>query len=121
MHARTPPILVLRKEEDMAHDDRDRTFEKALAHQLRSSASSGMNAKEFDATTAGSCPDPETLAAYHDGSLSSEERNLWKQHVVGCESCQLVLEHLETPIEIPFNQETSENLSAVNAPAAVSK
>jgi len=105
----------------MAHDDRDRTFEKALAHQLRSSASSGMNAKEFDATTAGSCPDPETLAAYYDGSLSSEERNLWKQHVVGCESCQLVLEHLETPIEIPFNQETSENLSAVNAPAAVSK
>lgn len=105
----------------MAHDDRDRTFEKALARQLRSSAAAGMNAKEFDAAPAGPCPDPETLAAYHDGSLSSEERNLWKQHVVSCENCQLVLAHLETPLEIPVNQETSENLSAVNAPAAVSK
>ena len=105
----------------MAHDDRDRTFEKALARQLRSSASSGMNANEFDAAPAVPCPDPETLAAYHDGSLSSEERNLWKQHVVSCENCQLVLAHLETPLEIPVNQETSENLSAVNAPAAVSK
>ncbi len=105
----------------MAHDDRDRTFEKALARQLRSSASSGMNAKEFDAAPAGSCPDPETLAAYHDGSLSSEERNLWKQHVVSCENCQLVLAHLETPLEIPVHQETSDNLSAVDAPVAVSK
>jgi hypothetical protein len=105
----------------MAHDDRDRTFEKALAHHLRSSASSGMSAKEFDAAPAVPCPDPETLAAYHDGSLSSEERNLWKQHVVSCDNCQLVLAHLETPLEIPVHQETSENLSAVNAPAAVSK
>jgi len=105
----------------MAHDDRDRTFEKALARQLRSSASSGMNAKEFDAAPAESCPDPETLAAYHDGSLSPEERNLWKQHVVSCENCQLVLAHLETPLGTPVNQETPENLPAVNAPAAASK
>ena len=101
----------------MASDDRDRTFEKALARQLRSSASSSPDANAFTGAPADQsaefCPDPETLAAYHDGSLSSEERNLWKQHVVSCDHCQLVLAHLATPLDIPVHLETNENVVAI--------
>jgi hypothetical protein len=105
----------------MAPDDRDQNFEKALARHLRSAASSGTDANAPAGASVerpieppgGLCPDAEILAAYHDGALSSEERNLWKQHVVGCESCQLVLAHLETPLEIPVNLETSENVVAL--------
>src|SRR6202795_5191145 len=98
----------------MASEDRDRTFEKALARQLRSSASSSPDAKTFAGTPADPgaefCPDPETLAAYHDGSLSPEERNLWKQHVLSCDHCQLVLAHLATPLDIPVHLDISENV-----------
>jgi hypothetical protein len=98
----------------MASEDRDRTFEKALARQLRSSASSSPDANAFTGAPADPsaefCPDPETLAAYHDGSLSPEERNLWKQHVVSCDHCQLVLAHLATPLDIPVHLETNENV-----------
>jgi len=98
----------------MASDDRDRTFEKALARQLRSSASSSPDANALAGAPADPgaefCPDAETLAAYHDGSLSPEERNLWKQHVVSCDHCQLVLAHLATPLDIPVHQETNENV-----------
>ncbi|HXC86553.1 MAG TPA: hypothetical protein VNU23_02130 [Candidatus Cybelea sp.] len=99
----------------MASDDRDRTFEKALARQLRSSASA--DAKAFAGAPADPsgefCPDPETLAAYHEGSLSPEERNLWKQHVVSCDHCQLVLAHLATPLDIPVHPETNENVLVI--------
>jgi hypothetical protein len=85
----------------MARDDRDRTFEEALARHLRPSASSGPDANALAGASRDLCPDPEMLAAYHDGSLSSEERNLWKQHVVSCDRCQLVLAHLQTPLDLP--------------------
>lgn len=98
----------------MAIDDREKTFEKALARQLRSSVSSSPEVKAATgapaAPLAGLCPDPETLAAYHDGSLSLEERNFWKQHVVSCDSCQLVLAHLATPLDIPVGQDVKENV-----------
>ncbi len=98
----------------MAPDDRDRTFQKALARHLRSSASSSVDANTLagapDDLHAEFCPDPETLAAYHDGSLSPEERNLWKQHALGCDNCQLVLAHLETPLETPVNLGTNESV-----------
>jgi hypothetical protein len=98
----------------MAPDDRDRTFEKALARQLRSSASSTPDASGLAgasaAPLAGLCPDPETLAAYHDGSLSLEERTLWKNHVLSCDSCQLVLAHLATPLDIPVGLDAKENV-----------
>jgi hypothetical protein len=101
----------------MAPDDRDRTFERALARQLRSSASSNADAGAFAGAPANpsaeSCPDPETLAAYHDGSLSPEERNLWKLHVLSCDPCQLVLAHLATPLDIPVPLETNENVPAM--------
>jgi hypothetical protein len=107
----------------MASDDRDRTFEKALARHLRSSASSGMDTNALAGVRADLraelCPDPETLAAYHDGSLSPEERNLWKQHVLGCDNCQFVLAHLATPLDIPVHQDCNENvLVAQRVPSA---
>jgi hypothetical protein len=113
----------------MAPDDRDRTFEKALARHLRSAASSGTDGNVPDGTPVersidplvGLCPDAEILAAYHDGSLSSEERNLWKQHVLGCDSCQIVLAHLATPLDIPVNLEASENLAALKHPVSVGR
>src|SRR5580692_12886666 len=102
----------------MALDDRDRTFEKALARHLRTSGSSGPDANALAGAPADLCPDPEMLAAYHDGSLSFEERNLWKQHVVSCDRCQLVLAHLETPLDIPVNLETNENVAVLKQPAS---
>ena len=106
----------------MAPDDRDRTFEKALARQLRSSASSTPDASSLAgasaAPLAGLCPDPETLAAYHDGSLSLEERNLWKSHVLSCDSCQLVLAHLATPLDIPVDLDAKENVLVAKQRAA---
>ena len=100
----------------MARDDRDLSFEKALARQLRSSASSGVGPNAPGAEHGKSCPDPEMLAAYHDGSLSADERNFWKQHVMGCDSCQLVLAHLETPLDIPVNLESNESVLAPKQP-----
>ena len=77
----------------MASDDRDRNFEKALARHLRSSASSSPDANALAGVPADPraelCPDPEILAAYHDGSLSLEERNLWKQHVLAATIARL--------------------------------
>jgi hypothetical protein len=106
----------------MAPDDRDRNFEKALARHLRSSAPPSTDANVLGGGASERleelCPDAEILAAYHDGSLSSEERNLWKQHVVGCKQCQLVLAHLETPLDVPVHLGTNEKVVALQQNAA---
>jgi hypothetical protein len=67
----------------MPSDDRDRQLEKALARHLRSDA--------IDAA----CPDAETLAAYHERTLSLEEMAQWKQHIAGCARCQETLNLVE--------------------------
>jgi len=106
----------------MAPDDRNQSFEKALARHLRSSASPSTNANVLAGAPTERpgelCPDPEILAAYHEGLLSSEERNLWKQHVVGCEQCQLVLAHLASPLEVPVNLGTNEKVVALQQNAS---
>lgn len=99
----------------MAPDDRERTFEKALARHLRYIAASKVDSNAASSPIAMSCPDAEILAAYHDGSLSAEERALWKQHVLGCESCQLVLEHLATPLDVPVALESREPILATTS------
>jgi hypothetical protein len=63
----------------MPSDDRDRQLEKALARHLRSDA---INA---------ACPDAETLAAYHERTLSLGEMAQWKQHIAECARCQETL------------------------------
>ena len=67
----------------MPADDRDAKFENALAHHLRGGS-------------AVACPDAETLAAYHERSLSLEEMTHWKQHISGCATCQETLALVET-------------------------
>ena len=75
----------------MALDDRDRGFEKALARRLRAKAAGAA------------CPDTETLAAYHERSLSPEEMNTWMQHTAACASCQEILVQLAATDEIPMS------------------
>ena len=67
----------------MPSDDRDRQLEKALARHLRSDA---INA---------ACPDAETLAAYHERTLSLGEMAQWKQHIAECARCQETLNLVE--------------------------
>src|SRR5271168_4750755 len=78
----------------MGHDDRDRSFEKALAQQLRLRAAS-------DAQNA-ACPDAEILAAYHESNLSLEELSSWKTHIAACSRCQEILAQLELTDNLPL-------------------
>ena len=88
----------------MAPDERDRSFDKALARHLRaeSSLQDSANSPSRGFGAAGECPDPETLAAYHERSLLPEEMNSWKEHIVGCANCQTILSHLEATDAIPL-------------------
>jgi hypothetical protein len=88
----------------MAPDERDRSFDKALARHLRSAAPIGESAgrPEGPSSRSPSCPDAETLAAYHERSLFPEQLNSWKEHIVGCSHCQTILAHLEATDEIPL-------------------
>ena len=81
----------------MASDQRDRNFDKAMARHLRFAAPS-----TDPRAHGGSCPDAETLAAYHERSLLPAEMNSWKEHIVGCALCQEILAHLETTDAIPL-------------------
>ncbi len=109
----------------MAPDERDRSFDKALARHLRSTAPAGQAAeipREF-ASQGGACPDPETLAAYHERSLLPEQLNSLKEHLVACANCQTVLAHLETTDQIPLqaieeNQVFAQTASAPVIPAS---
>jgi len=102
----------------MAPDERDRSFDKALARHLRSAAPAREPAgrSEIPARRGGACPDPETLAAYHERSLFSEQLNSLKEHLVGCANCQSVLAQLEATDEISLQasdqQEVSRKVSA---------
>jgi hypothetical protein len=74
----------------MALDGSERSFEKALARRLRAKAA------------AAACPDAETLAAYHERSLTAEEMGGWKQHAAACSNCQEILAQLEVTDAIPM-------------------
>ena len=115
----------------MAPDERDRIFDKALARHLRSAApGAGATAfPESSASQTSACPDPETLAAYHERSLLPEQLNSLKEHIVSCANCQTVLAHLEMTDEIPlqaaeveqvFAQTTAAPAAAVSSPAPAS-
>ena len=114
----------------MAPDDRDRNLDKALARHFRSSvpeaASVAQPIAAFAAApgaaipTLSACPDSEILAAYHDGSLFPEELALWKAHVLACSDCQVVLEHLATPLDgsVTLNTAAADLVPAQLAPHA---
>ena len=109
----------------MASDERDRSFDRALARHLRSDGSSQgpaiSSSREF--SPAGECPDPETLAAYHERSLLPEQLNSWKEHIVGCTHCQTILAQLEATDDISLQAvEQEEVLSAKElAPVKVAR
>jgi hypothetical protein len=68
----------------MPFDDRDPKFERALAQHLRGGSAQAT------------CPDAETLAAYHERNLSMDEMARWKEHISACDTCQEVLALVET-------------------------
>jgi len=106
-------------EKPMAPDERDRSFDKALARHLRSAAPAREPAglSEIPASHGRACPDPETLAAYHERSLFSEQLNSLKEHIVGCASCQSVLAQLEATDEISLQASDQQEVSGkVSAP-----
>ena len=76
----------------MPSDDRERSFENALARHLRGDTSAGAPRS--------TCCDAETLAAYHERSLAPEQMASLKTHVTDCERCQQILAHLEATDEI---------------------
>ncbi len=88
----------------MAPDERDRSFDKAVARHLRADRSlqDSANSLSRNVGPIGECPGPETLAAYHERSLFPEEMNSWKEHIVGCANCQTILSHLEATDAIPL-------------------
>lgn len=85
----------------MAPDDRDRTFEKALARYLRPNAPGEMPSSQP------ACPDAENLAAYHERLLAPEQMLSAKEHIAGCARCQELLAQLEATDDLPVevNQE----------------
>ncbi len=110
----------------MAADERnpnpEKSFEKALARHLRSLAPSreaaGLRPDSFAQTA--SCPDAETLAAYHERSLLPGELNSWKEHIVGCPHCQQILAQLEATDGIPLQATEPEEILAMKESAAAS-
>src|SRR5712671_1769955 len=74
----------------MPLDDRERSFENALARHLRPSR------------TPGACSDAETLAAYHEQSLAPEVMASLKAHITECGRCRQILAQLQATDEIPL-------------------
>src|SRR5712671_752524 len=84
----------------MPLDDRERTFENALARHLRPSG------------TPGACFDAETLAAYHEQSLAPEVMASLKAHISECARCQQILAQLQTTDEIPLASDIAQPQAA---------
>jgi hypothetical protein len=76
----------------MPSDDRERSFENALASHLRADNSARM--------PSAACADAETLAAYHERALAQEQMTSLKAHVADCERCQEILAQLRATDEI---------------------
>jgi hypothetical protein len=102
----------------MAPDSRDRNFDKALARHFRP----GVPSEESASLPAelglqgDTCPDAETLAAYHERSLLPAEMNSWKEHLVACAHCQMVLAELEATDNIPLHHAEKEEEVPVSEP-----
>src|SRR5712672_1721744 len=87
----------------MPLDDRERSFENALARHLRPSG------------TLGACSDAETLAAYHEQSLAPEVMASLKVHITECGRCRQILAQLQATDEIPLASDIAQ------PPAAAAK
>lgn len=90
----------------MPSEDRDRQLERALARHLRR------------VDSAAACPDAETLAAYHERTLSLDELAQCKEHIAACPRCQETLALVEQSAAIAIHDE--ENHHALELVAAAS-
>jgi hypothetical protein len=105
----------------MGHEDREKKFEQALERYLRRDGAGVRHEAdahadvrdEMEATVA--CPDAATLAAFHEGMLSSTEMDAAKEHVASCSRCQEVMMQLEATDEIPLEVEPQNVLNAREA------
>src|SRR2546428_10791902 len=88
----------------MAPEDRDRTFEKALARHL-------LPGEQPEA-----CPDADTLAAYHELELPAGERFHWKMHILACARCQEILVQRQDIDHIPTGVDEAEDIPVFNVP-----
>ena len=75
----------------MPSDNRERSFENALAAHLRAGANFTSNPE---------CADAETLAALHDGSLPAQQVAALKSHIAACERCREILTTLEATDQV---------------------
>ena len=100
----------------MDHEERQRKFEQALARHLRRGADRARNEAGVPSDVRGetggtaTCPDVETLAAFHEGMLLSEKLNATTEHIAGCSRCQQILLHVEATDEIPLQAEAEKKL-----------
>jgi hypothetical protein len=81
----------------MPTDDRDQQFERALARHLS------------NASPDSACPEAETLAAFHERTLSPEEMARHKQHIAGCPRCQETLALVEQTEYLPVEEWEHQN------------
>lgn len=96
----------------MPTDDREQQFERALARHLR------------NASPDSNCPEAETLAAYHERTLSPDETARWKEHIAGCMRCQEALALVEQSEDVHAEEWQDENvpvagLAGLAQPAAM--
>jgi Photosynthesis system II assembly factor YCF48 len=95
----------------MGNEERERKFEQALERHLRRDAAGARHEEEARADVrdgtgrAVTCLDAETLAAFHEQILSSEEMNIAAEHIESCSRCQQILMQLEATDEIPLQIE----------------
>ena len=87
----------------MPLDDREKNFEKALSSRLQAT-----------------CPDAETLAAYHERALAPDEMISWKKHIASCTGCQEVLAQLEHTDELVLRDEQELTVAAAMSRRLVS-
>jgi hypothetical protein len=105
----------------MGHEDRGRKFEQALARHLRGDAVGARNEADAHAAVpdeaggAVGCLDAATLAAFHEGMLSSPEMVAVKEHVAVCSRCQEVLMQLQATDKIALEAEPQDILNAPEA------
>jgi len=96
----------------MAPDNRESTFDKALARHLHPTAPGEADASH---------PDAEILAAYHERLLAPQQMTSWKQHIAGCARCQEVLAQLEATDELPVEagpeEREAQNVLTMPGPA----
>lgn len=81
----------------MPTDDRDQQFERALARHVS------------NASPASACPDAQTLAAYHERTLSLEEMARCKAHITLCVRCQESLALVEQTENLPMEEWEHQN------------